>query len=90
MRLIQRTPDRAHPHEEGAKDMLRRHWALLKAIFIIAVVSVFVFMIAFFIIGKSLKMLWGYQDGSLIVIPILLVSYYFARLAVKAILPVKY
>ncbi|RBI59934.1 hypothetical protein DMJ13_19730 [halophilic archaeon] len=90
MRLIQRTPDRAHPHEEGAKDMLRRHWAIVKALTMVMIVGILVFGIVMGILLVAAESYMGFQTGSLLVLPMMLISGYIARVAVKAVLPIKY
>ena len=70
--------------------MLRRHWAIIKALLVVMIVGIVIFGIVFYILIQAGKTFGSYESGSIVALPMMAISYYIARLSIKAILPVKY
>ena len=93
-RLTKPDPDRrpSHPREAGARETVRRHIAVVKALLIILIVgsllwgTTFVLAFAFFKFVMGITM----QDKAFLGLALILLTYYPARLGILAFLPVRY
>jgi hypothetical protein len=93
-RLTKPDPDRrhSHPREAGARETLRRHIAVVKALLIMLVVGTLLWGLSFVLAFAVFKFVMGYtmQDKAFLGFALILITYYPARLGVLAVLPVRY
>lgn len=90
VRLTKPSPD--HPLDEGPKDMLRRHFALVKALVYVVVIMTVVFSASLLAIVTALETFTGYNsdDGLILGVFLMGVSFYIARLCALIAIPVEY
>lgn len=93
-RLTKPDPNRQHPHprEASARETLRRHIALVKAILLIMIVGTIVWAVTFVAAFAFFKFYMGYnmQNQAFLGLFLIFITFYPARLACLVFLPVTY
>ena len=90
VRLTKPSPD--HPRDEGPTDMLKRHFALVKALALVMVGGsiIWVLFTGWLMIGAEWLLGWNLDEQVTLVPIFLLIGLYIVRLIMLYFLPVEY